>query len=477
VKKIIAALAITLAALTSGIAHAGTVITLTGTGMPSALMQTELGGEITNGNTVIPVGGPFSSPFTDSVRLQTVMQSLPPGTNITVFAYSKGAVAAHNWINRYGRTSTLHPSFVLIGDPTRLYGGTTPAPYNNSNFAVYDLTRQYDRYSDNPTVMSGSYFQALRYIKNNDVHQDYFNTSLYDPNNLVYQQNNVTYVLAPTPVQPALESAYNRPETLTAAAQGIVFPIFDPPVAQSLALATPTQVVQMAGLGGAKPAYSTITPLNPADKCLLCTQIKYNNFTAQDAANQLAAWQFVNHLGPDTIWAYSLSSYGAVLYLRTHTNDLQDTYYLLGTPANTPSLPTGDYSNVYFVAVQHDSVVFPDDPNASFTQHLTGYNGLDLTQPTSTTVDPRTGASTLFFASPTPTTVLAASTPVPTTLSEPSVSRRILLPSQPHRVAVKVAERASQRQERASERRSDRAERRQDRQDRRATRQAHRNVK
>ncbi len=212
----------------------GVVITMTGTTLPNSMMPAQLGGEITTGNTVIPVGGPFTLPDADATALQNKLLSLPPGTNVTVFGYSKGAVAATKWIKRYGPTSQLNPRFVFIGDSFRRYGGqassgTVPA---DTRFTVIDVARQYDQYADNPTVTSSPLFsQVDAWIKTNGIHQRYRTVSMYNPNNLVYQQGNITYVLIPTALsdsamQAQYELAYNRPEIATAAAQNIVLPVF-----------------------------------------------------------------------------------------------------------------------------------------------------------------------------------------------------------------------------------------------------------
>jgi hypothetical protein len=234
-------LAMSLMACTSTVEYSnadvpGVIITMTGTTMPNSMMPAQLGGEITTGNTVIPVGGPFTFPDADATALQNKLLSLPPDTNVTVFGYSKGAVAATKWIKRYGPTSQLNPRFVFIGDSFRRYGGqassgTVPA---DTRFTVIDIARQYDQYADNPTVTSSpSFLQVSSWIKTNGIHQNYRTVSMYDPSNLVYQQGNITYVLIPTTLsdpgtQALYEQAYNRPEISTAAAQNIVLPVFHP---------------------------------------------------------------------------------------------------------------------------------------------------------------------------------------------------------------------------------------------------------
>ncbi len=234
------------------------------------------------------------------------------------------------------------------------------------------------------------------------------------------------------------------------------------------------QVTKMAGLWGVQPNYSSITPLAPADACgLLCTQIKYNNLTVASAVSAINAWEAVNSGGVDTHWTFSLSTDGQIRSIATGVYDPTDTYYLLGSPS-TPGyssngyfLPTGDYSNVYFVVAQNDSVANPG-PGSNLSCHVSCYNGIDLNAPTSSTVDPRTGAHVLYFAAPTTVRKTAAATTAPLAVEavEATPTPKPLARVVKHVVkqAVtehrqKVTQRAAQRQERASQRADHRAKR------------------
>ena len=171
----------------------------------------------------------------------------------------------------------------------------------------------------------------------------------------------------------------------------------------------------MAGVLGIKPDYAGIVPLSPEQNCgSTCVQITYDNITVSSGTTALARWIGANGAGSDTFWTFSESTDSAIEYLSTHTNDISDHWYLLGSPStpgnsNTgPSwrqLPAGDYSNVTFVVLQYDSVA--DRPagsanqagsNISISVHRNGYNKLDLTRPAATWVDPRTSATVLYFS-------------------------------------------------------------------------------
>ncbi|KRE27288.1 hypothetical protein ASG82_12705 [Mycobacterium sp. Soil538] len=170
----------------------------------------------------------------------------------------------------------------------------------------------------------------------------------------------------------------------------------------------------MGGVLGIKPNYASIVPLSPEQKCSTgCLQIKYDNITVSSGTTALTTWISANGVGSDTFWTFSESTDSAIEYLSTHTNDMSDHWYLLGSPStpgnsNTSTswrqLPVGDYSNVTFVVRQYDSVAdYPAGSankarsNASLSVHRSGYDKLDLTRPSATWVDPRTGATVLYF--------------------------------------------------------------------------------
>ncbi|WP_163720520.1 hypothetical protein [Mycolicibacterium psychrotolerans] len=177
---------------------------------------------------------------------------------------------------------------------------------------------------------------------------------------------------------------------------------------------TAPQLVYMGGVLGIKPNYASIVPLSPEQKCSTgCLQIKYDNITVSSGTKALTTWIGANGVGSDTIWTFSESTDSAIEYLSTHTNDMSDHWYLLGSPStpgnfNTSTswrqLPAGDYRNVTFVVRQYDSVAdYPAGSanqarsNASLSVHRSGYDNLDLTRPSTTWVDPRTGVTVLYF--------------------------------------------------------------------------------
>lgn len=212
------------------------------------------------------------------------------------------------------------------------------------------------------------------------------------------------------------------------------------------------EVVYMGGVLGLKPNFSTITPLKPADRCgASCKRLYWDNVNVPSGTRAIAKQAAVYGDGPDTWWTFSGSTDSAIEYLTLYGNDHQDTWYLVGSPSvpgngNTTiswyELPEGDFSNVYFVVNNRDSVAQPRKPLVSLWYHLNGYDNLDLNKPSRVEIDPRTGATilyfdakprttlfTLLFARPSSTTTASSTTlttssatPTPEPVSEASAS-------------------------------------------------------
>lgn len=242
----------------------------------------------------------------------------------------------------------------------------------------------------------------------------------------------------------------------------------------ALAPTASAEVAYMSGLFGVKPDYSTITPLKPADVCdATCHYIKHDNISVQSGTRSLGAWLGEHGAGPDTVWTYSQSAASAMDYLSTHPNDLSDQWYLLGTPKSAArqgfSLPAGDYSNVTFVVVEGDRVA---TGKGTWRAHVRGYDNLDLNNPKSSSVDPTTGATTLYFAAPTTTTRIRNSSREDTQWagSETSLTsaaeRQTLRQQRQEQRQERRESRQEARQERREERREARQERRQERAER-----------
>lgn len=151
-----------------------TVVTLAGFGGDPIAMTKQLGGAITDGNTIVPVhynnAGMFAQTVSSGAKtLDTVLASVNTDTGVIVFAHSLGAAVAGYWINTYAinntNITTANTRFVLIGNMSRpaALGGFSatifPAAVLSAAscaFTVDDITTQYDGMSDWPTVTTAA---------------------------------------------------------------------------------------------------------------------------------------------------------------------------------------------------------------------------------------------------------------------------------------------------------------------------------
>lgn len=236
-----------------------TVFTLAGFGgLPQQLNQ-QLGGEVTDGNTVVPVWynnfNPSDAGLDDGVaKLDAALHSVA-GDKV-VFAHSFGAIVCCRWLAQKGPTSDIPPSdvkFILIGNSVRRYGGvlnTTDwlgnvaaeflgmtlilAP-KDTPYTVVDIARQYDGFADVPPDSAFGDANAVSNVLagQGTVHPDYSLVSMNAVSNTTFVEGNITYVLCsptyPLPmyknfawnaqyasqldssVRPEIEALYDRP--------------------------------------------------------------------------------------------------------------------------------------------------------------------------------------------------------------------------------------------------------------------------
>lgn len=100
---------------------------------------------------------------------------------------------------------------VMMGNPERKYGGLKPSDFggvgipDDTPFRVYDVARQYDYWADYPNGTNKT--TALRNVREgqlqdvlfrNGPHSDYSMVYIGDPANVVWKEDNRTYILAPT---------------------------------------------------------------------------------------------------------------------------------------------------------------------------------------------------------------------------------------------------------------------------------------
>lgn len=232
-----------------------TVFTLAGFGGSPLYMPQMLGGEITDGNTVVPINYPnytlSEAQVAQGAQMLNTQLLATPGTKVG-FGHSEGSVVLQYWIANYGPTSSINPSdlsFILLGASMNPYGGlcylvdwfpnSKLPPPSQIPWNVTVFTRQYDGWADwpqaastNPAYNNLAYENAI-YGANN-VHSYYNNVKTTDPQNVWYQASTtVRYGWSPTwPVpllgttqdtqtfsadaglRPQIEDAYKRPVTI-----------------------------------------------------------------------------------------------------------------------------------------------------------------------------------------------------------------------------------------------------------------------
>jgi hypothetical protein len=203
-------------------AHAETVGTLDGAFSYPGYVNQQFNGSLCaapNVCEVIPGYQNFPSRQNIEQGVTALENWLPTHPDSLVLGTSEGAQVAY----QYGRENpTSTQQFVVSGNPERKYGGifysmSGPTPTGGE---ITDVALQYDFFADFPNNPSSQYYWLA--VTNALVggiwtHIVGYNTvNLSSPNNVVWQEDNITYVLVPN--QPTLsvpqtwiEDAYIRP--------------------------------------------------------------------------------------------------------------------------------------------------------------------------------------------------------------------------------------------------------------------------
>ncbi|MDZ5085480.1 MULTISPECIES: PE-PPE domain-containing protein [Mycobacteriaceae] len=135
-----------------------------------------------------------------------------PGTKV-VFSYSEGARSVADWMEQHADDSDAPSpdelSFVLIGNPTRAYGGSDKKVMPQTQYQVIDVSRQYDPASDFPDDPTNFIALLNSLAAFTVIHTDYEGVDMYDPANIVWKEGNTTYVFVPTEELPLLAPLRN----------------------------------------------------------------------------------------------------------------------------------------------------------------------------------------------------------------------------------------------------------------------------
>ncbi|RZT18367.1 PE-PPE domain-containing protein [Mycobacterium sp. BK558] len=149
----------------------------------------------------------FITPF-GVARLDNVIKT-EADTPIVIYAYSNGAQIAQHWITDHADDADAPPAenvtFILMGNSTRKYGGADKE-FNvsqPSQYHVIDIAREYDPVADFPD--NGLNLLAVANAVSGFITlHDYRDVDINDPNNIVWDEGNTTYVLVPTDNLPLL---------------------------------------------------------------------------------------------------------------------------------------------------------------------------------------------------------------------------------------------------------------------------------
>lgn len=142
--------------------------------------------------------------------LNTAVRDGSTGRQI-IFAYSQGARVAARWLKENGNTegapTAADLSFVLMGNPSRKYGGSDrdwDYTFPDSDYAVIDVSQEYDLASDFPDDRRNWLAMMNANMAFFTTHQDYEAVDIYSEANYVWTEGNTTYVFVPTKNLPLL---------------------------------------------------------------------------------------------------------------------------------------------------------------------------------------------------------------------------------------------------------------------------------
>ena len=150
----------------------------------------------------------FITPF-GVARLDDVIQTEATTEPIVIYAYSNGAQIAQHWIADHADDADAPPAenvtFILMGNSTRKYGGADNefGVSQPSQYHVIDIAREYDPVADFPDHPLNLLALANALSGSITLH-DYRDVDIDDPNNIVWDEGNTTYVLVPTESLPLL---------------------------------------------------------------------------------------------------------------------------------------------------------------------------------------------------------------------------------------------------------------------------------
>lgn len=191
---------------------AATALFAEGSGQPQGDAQEAFNGAFCAQNTCRSIGrGPFTTK-TSSRQIQTAVDATPG--DVILVGYSLGASGMYDRMREWEKTPAVAPEpqrvvlIVTYGNPENKFGGSNRKNANTGLPAVQpyphlDVTTQYDNVADAPTRWG--FYSAINLASR--AHFQYFeaDVDINDPNNLVYQDGNTTYMLIEAKTLPMLK--------------------------------------------------------------------------------------------------------------------------------------------------------------------------------------------------------------------------------------------------------------------------------
>ena len=190
-------------------AAAATALFAEGATRQSGEAQSAFGGAFCQENTCRSLGRGTITPSGSARRIQDAVDSTPG--EIIVAGYSVGAAGVYNRLRTWEEDPTLAPDparvvlVVTFGNPENKFGGDNrrvpgtglpqTQPYDH-----LDVVAQYDSVADSPTRFG--FYSAVNSLFSNRHFAYFEGLDVNDPDNLVYQEGNTTYMLIPAETLP-----------------------------------------------------------------------------------------------------------------------------------------------------------------------------------------------------------------------------------------------------------------------------------
>ena len=188
---------------------AATALFAEGATRQSGEAQSAFGGAFCEENTCRSLGRGTITPSGSARRIQDAVDSTPG--EIIVAGYSVGAAGVYNRLRTWEEDPTLAPDpervvlVVTFGNPENKFGGDNrrvpgtglpqTQPYDH-----LDVVAQYDSVADSPTRFG--FYSAVNSLFSNRHFAYFEGLDVDDPDNLVYQEGNTTYMLIPAETLP-----------------------------------------------------------------------------------------------------------------------------------------------------------------------------------------------------------------------------------------------------------------------------------